>query len=72
MKACEKLILISEYFGGPQTVIYGFAAVSKLPNPLPMIKMAAQKPPNERFRIQGHATSDPMPYRQRPQMKVAL
>lgn len=72
LKACEKLILISEYFGGPQTVIYGFAAVSKLPNPLPIMKIAAQKPPNERYKMQGQATSDPTPYRQRPQMKVAL
>lgn len=53
-------------------MMYGFAAVSKLPNPLPIIKIAAQKPPNERFRMQGHATSDPIPYKQRPQMKVAL
>lgn len=72
LKACEKLILISEYFGGPQTVMYGLAAVSKLPKPLPMMKIAAQKPPNDLYKMQGHATSDPMPYKQRPQMKVAL
>jgi hypothetical protein len=52
--------------------MYGFAAVSKLPNPLPIMKIAAQKPPKDRFRMQGHATREPMPYRQRPQMKVAL
>ena len=72
LKACEKFILISLYFGGPQTVIYGFAAVSKLPNPLPIIKIAAQNPPKLLFRIQGQATKDPIPYKQRPQMKVAL
>jgi hypothetical protein len=58
--------------GGPQTVIYGFAAVSKLPNPLPIIKIAAQNPPKDLYKIQGQATSDPTPYKQRPQMKVAL
>jgi hypothetical protein len=72
LKACEKLILISEYFGGPQTVIYGLAAVSKLPSPFPIMKIAAQKPPKLLFKMQGQATRDPTPYKQRPQMKVAL
>jgi hypothetical protein len=72
LKACEKLILISEYFGGPQTVIYGFAAVSKLPSPFPIMKIAAQKPPKLLFKMQGQATRDPTPYKHRPQMKVAL
>lgn len=72
LKACEKLILISEYFGGPQTVMYGFAAVSKLPNPFPIIKIAAQKPPNDLYKMQGQATRDPTPYKHKPQMKVAL
>ena len=66
------MIRISEYFGGPQTVIYGFAAVSKLPRPFPMMKIAAQKPPKDLYKMQGQATSDPTPYRHRPQMKVAL
>jgi hypothetical protein len=55
LNACEKLIRISEYFGGPQTVIYGFAAVSREPNPLPMMKIAAQNPPKDLFRMHGHA-----------------
>jgi hypothetical protein len=38
--------------------MYGFAAVSRLPRPLPMIKMAAQKPPKERYKMHGHATKD--------------
>lgn len=61
LKACEKLMRISEYFGGPHTVMYGFAAVSRLPRPFPIMKIAAQKPPKERFRMQGHAIRDPMP-----------
>jgi hypothetical protein len=74
LKACERLMRISAYFGGPQTVggllvvpflglsgawvwvgeggdyipvMYGLAAVSSDPRPLPMMKMQVQKPPKE-------------------------
>jgi hypothetical protein len=33
--------------------MYGFAAVSNDPRPDPMIKVAPQKPPNERFTAAG-------------------
>lgn len=72
LKACAMLILISLYLGGPQTVRYGFAAVSSDPRPLPVMKMATQKPPKERYTSAGQAMSEPMPYKQRPQMKQAL
>jgi hypothetical protein len=38
-------------------VMYGFAAVSRDPRPLPMMKIAAQKPPKDRLRMHGHAAS---------------
>ena len=72
LNACEMLIRNSEYFGGPQTVIYGFAAVSREPSPFPIMKMAAQKPPKDLCRMQGHAINAPMAYRQRPHMKTGL
>ncbi len=61
LKAWEMLIRNSAYRGGPQMVMYGLAAVSRLPRPLPIMKMAAQKPPKERCRMQGHATRAPTP-----------
>jgi hypothetical protein len=42
-------------------VMYGFAAVSRDPRPLPMTNMAAQKPPKERLRRQGQAIREPIP-----------
>ena len=42
-------------------VIYGFAAVSRDPRPLPMTKMAIQNPANDFARMQGNAISAPMP-----------
>ena len=60
LKACEMLMRISEYRGGPQTVMYGFAAVSRDPSPLPMTKMAAQKPPKDLCRIHGQAINAPI------------
>lgn len=47
LKACEMLMRISEYLGGPHIVMYGFAAVSSDPRPLPMMNVAAQKPPKD-------------------------
>lgn len=38
------------------TVIYGLAALSRLPSPLPMMKIAAQKPPKEWYNKHGQAT----------------
>jgi hypothetical protein len=61
LKACATLILISLYLGGPQTVRYGFAAVSRLPRPFPMMKIAAQNPPKDRCKRHGHAISEPTP-----------
>lgn len=61
LNAWAMLILISEYFGGPQTARYGFAAVSREPSPLPMTKMAAQKPPKEPLTRHGQAIKDPNP-----------
>jgi hypothetical protein len=55
-----------------QTAKYGFAAVSSDPSPLPITNVAAQNPPNERYRRHGHASRAPSPYRNRPQMKQAL
>ena len=72
LKACAILILISLYLGGPQTVRYGFAAVSKLPSPFPIMNIAAQNPPKDRYNRQGQATKEPTPYRNRPQMKTIL
>ena len=37
------------------------AAVSRAPSPLPMMKMAAQKPPNDLASMHGQATRAPMP-----------
>lgn len=51
----------SEYLGGPQTAMYGFAAVSREPRPLPMTKMAAQKPPNDSALMAGMARIAPRP-----------
>lgn len=80
LNAWERLIRISEYFGGPQTVcwvrrgstkrkacqvllaMYGLAAVSSDPRPFPMIKMQAQKPPNECCLIAGIARRAPRPF----------
>lgn len=42
-------------------VMYGFAAVSREPSPLPMTKMAIQKPAKDLARMQGNAISAPMP-----------
>jgi len=42
-------------------VMYGLAAVSKDPKPLPMMNIAAQKPPKDRCKMQGHATNAPIP-----------
>ena len=61
LNACAILILISLYLGGPHTVRYGFAAVSREPKPLPVMKMATQKPPKERYTRAGQAMSEPMP-----------
>jgi hypothetical protein len=51
--------------------MYGFAAVSSEPSPLPMIKMHTQKPGNDEANSAGMASSAPSPYRNRPQMKTA-
>ena len=39
-------------------MIYGLAAVSRLPRPLPMMKMAAQNPPKECFTRHGQAIKE--------------
>jgi hypothetical protein len=51
--------------------MYGLAAVSSEPRPLPMMKMHTQKPANEWWMMAGMASSAPRPYRNRPQMKTA-
>lgn len=51
---------------------YGFAAVSRLPKPFPMTKVAAQKPPNERYTRHGQVSSAPVPNKNRPQMNTVL
>jgi len=51
--------------------MYGFAAVSSEPRPLPIMKMHTQKPANEWLMMAGMASSAPTPYRNRPQMKTA-
>ena len=61
LNAWEMLIRISENFGGPQTVMYGLAAVSSDPRPLPIIKMQMQKPANEWCRMAGIARRAPIP-----------
>ena len=61
LKDCAKLIRSSEYLGGPQTAMNGFAAVSSDPSPEPMMKVAPQKPPNDRFSPAGHISRPPMP-----------
>jgi hypothetical protein len=78
LNAWERLMRISEYFGGPQTrpcqrgrasqtgtgpllAMYGLAAVSREPRPFPMMKMQAQKPPNECSLMAGIARRAPSP-----------
>jgi hypothetical protein len=41
--------------------MYGFAAVSREPNPLPMMNVAPQKPPKLLFIAAGHIMSAPIP-----------
>lgn len=41
--------------------MYGLAAVSRDPRPLPIMKMATQNPPKDLARMQGHATNAPIP-----------
>lgn len=53
-------------------MMYGFAAVSRDPSPFPMMKIAAQKPPNDLYRMQGHATKAPMAYKERPHINTIL
>ena len=48
------------------------AAVSNDPRPEPITKVAAQKPPNDRFKPAGHMQRAPMPYRVSPKMKTVL
>lgn len=52
-------------------MMYGFAAVSSEPSPLPMMKIQMQKPANDLLMMAGIASSAPRPYRNRPQMKTA-
>lgn len=52
-------------------VMYGLAAVSSDPNPLPMMKMHTQNPAKLLCMIAGMARSAPIPYRLKPQMKTA-
>jgi hypothetical protein len=49
----------------------GLAAVSSDPRPFPIIKMQAQKPPNDFCFKAAMARSAPRAYRQRPQIKTA-
>jgi hypothetical protein len=51
--------------------MYGFAAVSNEPNPLPIMNVAPQKPPKLFFNAAGHIMSAPIPYNVNPRMKVA-
>jgi hypothetical protein len=53
-------------------VMKGLAAVSREPRPFPMIKIDAQKPPNDFALIQGIAIKAPTAYKHSPQMKTAL
>jgi len=41
--------------------MYGLAAVSNVPRPLPMMKVAPQKPPKLRLSAAGHMRRAPMP-----------
>ena len=52
-------------------VIKGLAAVSSDPRPFPIMKIHAQKPPNDFCFKAAMARSAPRAYRQRPQMKTA-
>jgi hypothetical protein len=52
--------------------MYGFAAVSSEPKPLPMMKMQIQKPAKEWLRMAGIVNKAPRPYRKRPQINTAL
>jgi hypothetical protein len=52
---------ISANFGGPQTVMYGFAAVSRLPSPFPMMKMHVQNPPKDLALMAAMARRAPTP-----------
>jgi hypothetical protein len=55
---------LTKYAGRPgnlQTARYGLAAVSSDPKPFPITKVAAQKPPNERYTRHGQASSAPTP-----------
>lgn len=56
---------------GNTPVMYGLAAVSSEPRPLPMTKMQAQKPAKEWLMMAGMASSAPRPYRNNPQIKTA-
>ena len=53
-------------------VMNGFAAVSREPRPFPMMKIDAQKPPNDFALIQGIAIKAPTAYKHSPQIKTAL
>lgn len=61
LKAWLRLMRISEYLGGPQTVMYGLAAVSSEPRPLPMTKMQTQKPAKLAFLMAAMARRAPRP-----------
>lgn len=61
VKDCETFMRISKYLGGPQTAMYGFAAVSRDPRPLPMTKMPAQNPQKLLLLMAGMASRDPRP-----------
>lgn len=51
--------------------MYGLAAVSSEPSPLPMMKMQMQNPAKLWLMMAGMASRPPRPYRNRPQMKTA-
>lgn len=51
--------------------MYGLAAVSNDPSPLPMMKMQKQNPAKLLCMMAGMANSAPIPYKHRPQMNTA-